>query len=67
MHQYHKALELMLKAIELAPKDPVMQEHLGDVYHSLGNRSKAREAYQKALEFNHEQPEKIQEKIRNLE
>jgi len=67
MHQYHKALDLILKAIELVPNDPVILEHLGDVYHGLGNRDSAREAYRKALEYKHEQPDKIQQKIRNLD
>jgi predicted negative regulator of RcsB-dependent stress response len=34
---------------------------------SLGNTSKAREAYEKALAFKHEEPEKIQEKLNKLE
>jgi Flp pilus assembly protein TadD len=67
MGQNTKALEILLKAVQLVPRDPVIQEHLGDIYMSLGDRSKARDAYEKALAYKHEEPEKIQEKLKKLE
>jgi len=67
MGHHRKALEVILEAIKRVPRDPVIQEHLGDIYLSLGKKAKATEAYQRALEFEHTEPEKIQEKLRQLE
>ncbi|HQN18438.1 MAG TPA: tetratricopeptide repeat protein, partial [Syntrophobacteraceae bacterium] len=67
MGQYKKALDVILEAVKRVPGDPVIQEHLGDIYLSLGKKSKAAEAYQKALECQHTEPEKIQEKLRGLQ
>ncbi len=66
MGQHKKALDIILEAVKRVPKDPVMQEHLGDIYLSLGKKAKAAEAYQKALEYEHSEPEKIQEKLKGL-
>ncbi len=67
MGQHKKALDIILEAIRRVPRDPVMHEHLGDIYLSLGKKAKAAEAYQKALEYEHSEPEKIQEKLKGLQ
>ena len=66
MGQHKKALDIILEAVKRVPKDPVMQEHLGDIYLSLGKNAEAAEAYQKALEYEHSEPEKIQEKLKGV-
>ena len=66
MGQHKKALEVLLEATRRVPRDPVIQEHLGDIYLSLGKKAKAAEAYQKALEYEHNEPEKIKEKLKQL-
>ena len=67
MGQPKKALDIIQEAIKRVPKDPVMHEHLGDIYLSLGKRDQAAGAYQKALEYEHSEPEKIQEKLKGLQ
>ena len=58
--------DTILEALKRVPQDPVIHEHLGDIYLSLGKKNKAAEAFQKALEFEHSEPDKIQEKLRLL-
>ena len=38
MGQHRKALEVILEAIKRVPRDPVIQEHLGDIYLGLGKK-----------------------------
>jgi|WetSurMetagenome_2_1015567.scaffolds.fasta_scaffold16077_5 tetratricopeptide (TPR) repeat protein len=66
MGQPKKALDIILEAIKRVPKDPVMHEHLGDIYLTLGKKSEAAGAYHKALEYEHTEPDKIQEKLKGL-
>jgi tetratricopeptide (TPR) repeat protein len=66
MGQNKKALDTMLEAIKRVPDDPVIQEHLGDIYLELGKRVKATEAYEKAIQFNHSEPEKIKAKLQAI-
>ena len=49
--QYREAEQLILKAIELGSKSPVLHEHLGDVYYKMNQKVKALEFWRKALEF----------------
>jgi tetratricopeptide (TPR) repeat protein len=63
MGQPKKALENLLEAVKRVPDDPVILEHLGDIYVELGNKAKASEAYRKAIENNHSEPEKIRAKL----
>jgi len=67
MGQYKKALEYILEALKRVPQDPVILEHLGDIYLSLGKKNKAAEAYQKSLESQHSEPEKIRQKLEKLQ
>lgn len=51
------------RAIELDRDDPTMWEHYGDIAAKLGHRAKARQAYNNALKFKHEDPERIKRKL----
>lgn len=46
------ALEELKKAIGLIPDDPIVYEHLGDVYRALGNEEEAQRCYQQVLKMN---------------
>ena len=63
MGKHQKALETLIEAIKRVPDDPVILEHLGDVYLELGKKAKATEAYRKAIQYNHSEPEKIKAKL----
>ncbi len=55
----------MEKAVECAPKDAIIREHLGDAYLKTNLRDKALEMYEGALSLEPEKGE-IKEKIENL-
>ncbi|MDQ6979860.1 MAG: tetratricopeptide repeat protein [Ghiorsea sp.] len=61
--KYTQAVEVQKKAVGLVPNDPVMQEHLGDMYWKAGLKKDARLHWQKALDLNHENPDDVQDKI----
>jgi len=65
--QYEKALPLLEEAAELVPDDPIIKEHLGDVYSKLGLMEKARQSYRQSIEHGHSDTAAIEEKIRLLE
>ena len=46
---YEKALHELERAIAVVPDDPVIQEHLGDVYFHLRRLQEARQAWEKSL------------------
>jgi tetratricopeptide (TPR) repeat protein len=48
--KYAEAREHLEEAARLVPGDPVVYEHLGDVYTALGERGKAAEFYRRALQ-----------------
>ncbi len=47
--RYREALDVFLKAIDFVSGDAVIWEHLGDTYLRLNERSKALDAYERAL------------------
>ncbi|MBN2185511.1 MAG: tetratricopeptide repeat protein [Candidatus Krumholzibacteriota bacterium] len=49
--QYHKALEVMLEAVARVDDDPIIWEHIGDIYVKLGMYSSAKEAYSKSIDI----------------
>ncbi len=51
MEKYEEALADLKRATEIV-EDAVILEHLGDVYKKLNDIDKARDAYQRALEYN---------------
>ncbi len=68
------AIRELQRAAELTGGDPVISEHLGDVYLLLGDRERALEAYERAIELvprEREQPDlmdkhrKLSEELRN--
>jgi tetratricopeptide (TPR) repeat protein len=61
--EYDKAIETQVKAISQISDDPVMHEHMGDMLWKKGDRPKARDSWQKALELKHDKPKLIKRKI----
>lgn len=60
------ALAELLRATELIqPADPLVLEHVGDVYLKLGNKAQAEDYYRKALELDSENQE-LQQKLEQL-
>lgn len=64
MGRYEEAVDELMRAAELL-EDDVVYEHLGDVYMELNDTEKAREAYEKALDFN-PQNKVLKNKIKDL-
>ncbi len=66
---YSDALREIQKANEMVKDDPVVLEHLGDIYFKLDEKEAAIDAWKKSLEF-HEQEEglkiRVENKIRNI-
>ena len=56
------------RAMKLAPDEPVMLEHYGDTLVKVGNSEKAKESYERALQFSKDDVERgrIGKKIRDL-
>lgn len=73
---YPRSLELLGKANRLAPNEPTILEHLGEVYLKLHNKRQARRYFEKSLfELNrrksgdkrlNEQAQRIREKVSGL-
>ena len=60
-NQIKKELE---KAKEIIGEDPVVYDHLGDVYFKTGSLDKAKEAWTKSLGL--KEDEKVKEKLSSL-
>jgi tetratricopeptide (TPR) repeat protein len=54
------------RAIDIYGKDPVLYDHMGDVYYKKGMTDKAKEFWKKSLELNPDQKE-IKEKLEKAE
>ncbi|MCK4621905.1 MAG: tetratricopeptide repeat protein [Desulfuromonadales bacterium] len=65
MGRYDESREQLEEASSLLPEDPVILEHLGDLYRALTLWQKAAEAYRKALEVD-PQAEGVIEKLQAL-
>jgi tetratricopeptide (TPR) repeat protein len=52
------------RAVTLTKDDPTMWEHYGDIARQSGRAAQAKKAYQNALKFKHEHPERIKKKLR---
>ncbi len=57
--RYQEAVGPMEKASLLEPVDPVVTDHLGDVYWSVGRRLEAQFQWRRALSFNPEEKEAV--------
>ena len=60
-----KALSLVKKASELI-EDPVIYDHLGDIYFKMSRKEEAKKAWLKSLEIESDQ-QKVKEKIKRLD
>ena len=63
--RYKLAVVEFEKAVQILA-DPVIYEHLGDVYFKLGNIMKAKESWQKALEIEYREDSKLKEKLEQI-
>jgi Flp pilus assembly protein TadD len=63
MGRHESALEHLERAAELEA-DPVVLEHLGDAYQALGRSADAAEAYTRSLDGGHEEPKRVEAKLR---
>ncbi|MCE9627060.1 MAG: tetratricopeptide repeat protein [Candidatus Eisenbacteria bacterium] len=61
-----EAREPLERAIQLTNGDPVVREHLGDVYHALQLNELAREQYKLGAEVNGENARRVNDKLRAL-
>ena len=52
MGRFQESLAQLEEAVRQYPEDPVILEHLADVYRALGWSEKAAETYRKVLQFN---------------
>ncbi len=66
LNRLEKARELLERAVALLPEDPVVNDHLADVYRALGLKSQAMELYLRVLELDGA-AEKVREKLEALE
>ncbi|MDZ4093601.1 MAG: tetratricopeptide repeat protein [Paracoccaceae bacterium] len=57
--RYDEAVEPMEKASLLEPVDPVVTDHLGDIYWAVGRRLEAQFQWRRALSFKPEQKEAV--------
>lgn len=49
---YAKAEEILLRALQLSPGDPTINEHVGDIYWKVGRKREAVFQWKRALTFN---------------
>jgi tetratricopeptide (TPR) repeat protein len=66
LKEYGQARGLLERAARLMPKDPSVQEHLGDLYKTTGEVARAREAYQRALALESENADQVKRKLAEL-
>ena len=65
MGRSEEALKFLQEAASFL-KDPVILEHLGDVYSAQGDETRAKEVWTEALELSPEDKEKLQKKLDSL-
>ena len=58
-----EAWKQIQRAVALSKDDPTMWEHYGDIAKQLGRADKAKKAYQNALKYKHDEPERIKKKL----
>lgn len=55
-------MQYLLEAIKYVKDDPVILEHLGDIYKELGNYKEALQTWQEAMKY-HEKEEGLKERL----
>jgi tetratricopeptide (TPR) repeat protein len=65
--QYEESQGFLERAAELVGNDPVVFEHLGDLYVALGRLDQAREVYQRALDLEADNAQAVRDKLSRLE
>ena len=58
MGEYDNAVEHLEKAVEAAPADATINEHLGDVYWQVGRTNEARFQWERALTLDPEEDQR---------
>jgi len=66
LKEYALARGLLERAARLMPKDPSVQEHLGDLYKTTGEVARARDAYRRALALESENADQVKRKLAEL-
>lgn len=64
--RHDEARARLERAVELTDGDPVVHEHLGDVFRVLGQLDRAREQYRLGLEAEGENEDRLREKLRSV-
>jgi tetratricopeptide (TPR) repeat protein len=66
--RFKKALKTLRRANDLAPNEPVIMEHLGDVYLKIKDKKKALEFYRRCADIyiNTKDRERVEKKIKDL-
>jgi len=66
MGRTQEALKLLEEAASFL-KDPVILDHLGDVYYAVGDKTRAKEIWTKTLRLSPKDKEKLEKKLKDLE
>ena len=64
--EYAQALEILLRASELAPDDPIILEHVGDAYLKISDRENALIFYRRSLDKEPEERDDLKRKIEQI-
>jgi len=59
-------LKYLEKAVSLVPDDPVILEHLGDIYLKISNKKKALQFYKRSLLKKEKDRDDLEKKIQGL-
>ena len=63
MGNYEAAVPHLERAVALLPYDATINDHLGDSYWQVGRQHEARFQWQRALNYNENEDEKLKQKI----
>ena len=65
--EYDQAREYLERAARIVGNDPVVLEHLGDLYQALGQLEDARRSYNRSLALEAENASEVQRKLDELD
>ena len=57
--KFEDAIQPMERAVELMPDDPIVNDHLGDVYWKVGRKREAKFQWRRAISFDPEEKELV--------